>query len=305
MRRRAQRLLSKQALSGWGLLALFAWNVLDQVDTALAIPNVVGPIWNFVTTPQGNLIILALGLGWLGVLVWQPQFLRSLTGPNKPTVEVLDLRVSAIESTAERMGQHEDRLGTHQHRLGLVEKKVDHVWRETQPQTPAFNADTEKSKIIITYARMVWDPGGIDRTMTFAFDVHNASSLWILPTLETDGFLAFETEMLRSIAWQVLWYPSFELEPNGKARLDVVVSISERFAESLAYKPKGGSFNVDFSDMLVEFTGRDRAGSRQSLGYVRLAEKQSVRCDDHIAFQSIRAFVNWREGLPNDERMPH
>lgn len=276
--------------------------MIDQIDTALGLPNVVEVIWDFITTTQGNLVLLALGIGWLGILVWQPKFLQRFTGTNGPTVETLDARISAIDSTSKRVSEYEDRLREQGDRLARVEEKVDYVRQETQPTPPAFDAENEKPKIIVSYARMVWNVGGVDRTMTLAFDVHNASSVSVQPTGNTHGHLIFEAEVLMATSWQVLWHPAHELEPNGKGRLDVVVSISERLAESLAFKPKDGTFHVDLSDMRVEFSGRNRHGLELSLGYLSLGEKQVVACEDHIALQSIRSFVKWRAGLTDDER---
>ena len=286
------------------------WHVVALFAVAAVVLGITRELLSWAWESQ---VLVATGLSLLAVLMTRAFVGTPLTSEVSTKLHLRSSKVglglspsSADESDllANESQHNENSLTVYEDRLTQLEEETGRIWRD-MPQPPTFDADNEKRKVIVKYTRMTWDPGGIDRTMTFNFVVHNASSVRILPTLNTDGFLTFETEALHSIRWAVFWHPPFELEPDSKARLDVVVFISERLAESLAYKPQSGSFSVDFSNMLVEFTARDKANNQQSLGYISLGEKQSISCDDHIALQSIRAFVNWRKDLPDDERVPH
>ena len=117
------------------------------------------------------------------------------------------------------------------------------------------------------------------------------------------GDLIFEAHRLINVSWTVSIHPAPEIAPDQKAKLNVIYPVSDRFAESLAYKPHDRSFHVDFSEMKFEIAARDRESKELVIGYVDLGGKQNIQISDHVAFQRIRAFVNWRESLGDDDRI--
>ena len=157
--------------------------------------------------------------------------------------------------------------------------------------------------ILVTVQRATWEVGGIARTAFFTFGLRNGTDYKIRPTGNTAGYLIAEANRLTGTRWDVT-FPGIELNPKSDASLIVVFPINERLAETLAYKPRDGTVNVDFTEMAVELEARDdMSGKKQIIGWLRLLGKEAVRVDDHIAFQQIRAYYNWKGGLQDDPRI--
>ena len=102
--------------------------------------------------------------------------------------------------------------------------------------------------------------------------------------------------------WEIGWGDE-AIAPQRNGQLEVFIPLSEGIAESLAFKPKDGYFVVDFSEMRVELTARDQHHQQQVLGYLPIGERETISIPDHIAFQGIRSFVNWRKKLGDDPRI--
>lgn len=286
---RGKRALTKRAFAPWVILVLFAWNLIAQIDTALALPNIVSEIWDFLITPAGNLILFVLGFGWLALLIWQPPFLR---------------RIPIVGKKVENGQQDfEELLADTASQVSTLATEVVTLKETVTPLPVVQDIEDVKRKVIIEYIAFSSKMGHIARSITFSFEITNASAICIQPTGHVRGALIFEAHTLAGVQWAVSLNPPHEIAPNEKARLDVLFPVDERLAESLAFKPRDGFFSAGFSEMEVEFEARDKNNKSQALGYVALGKQQDIKIRDEISLQNIRAFVKWRESLGEDDRI--
>ena len=180
-------------------------------------------------------------------------------------------------------------------RLAAIEQSLDSIAQRIGKE-PSFDPAVTKGQIVITYKSASFLLAMIDRTMTLSFNVRNTSSVWIAPTFQTDGQFFFEGTRMLSTRWTVWWPSATEIEPGGTKRLDLIFHISYRFAESIAFyaTPDTGSFQVDLSELRVEFQARDQEGVSASVGYLPVGEKLAVPVHDGSATEKIRDYVKWR-----------
>ena len=69
------------------LLPLFKWlGYISDIDFVLSAggnPRIVA-VWNWLTTPTGNLVLMLTGLSWLALLVWWPSKSSDTSSPATP-----------------------------------------------------------------------------------------------------------------------------------------------------------------------------------------------------------------------------
>ncbi len=282
---------------------MFTWNLIGEADTALAAPSVMTSAWNFVSTPRGNLILLGVGLAWLALLIWQPAFIgRILSGRRSMGELIAD--VDSLKGIPDRVSDHENRLSSITDQLSRVEEKLGYLNVKTEPPRVTYDVEGVKKQIIVSYLNISFGLiGAIQRSLIFSFKLHNASSFWIYPTDNTAGDLIIDAERMTAVNWQINLNPPTEIEPGKEGQLDIVFPVNQRLAELLAFMPGRSPVSFNFSEMRFEVAARNSDNQRQVLGYLTVGESHQVTVGDHMTFQRIRAFVNWRKNLGEDERL--
>ena len=72
-RLRLKQLYSPPGIIGW---AIITWKVLDLMDTATFVLDAVKPVWEFMQSPTGAVVLLVLGFGLLTYVVLRPEKAR-------------------------------------------------------------------------------------------------------------------------------------------------------------------------------------------------------------------------------------
>ncbi len=229
---RLHRLLSWQAVSGWGFLALFAWNLIAQINIALAAPSVIAKIWNFFLTPPGLIVLFLLGFVWLGLLVAQPDILKNIIG-KRPQ-----------DSVQSRQEQYEAR--------------IDGLLARASGLAPQINPETIIPKVVVRYIDADFaDVAMGQRRIGFHFVLDNHSDYAIRLQNRATGF----------IDWggiENITYPYWLLDMRGDLipkdeSGDVYLTwiVDEHIATSFAWKStdtpgKGGVVELSFVGIKVK-----------------------------------------------------
>lgn len=283
------------------------WHPLDTADRILLL---VGAIAGYLRAGESAIM---LDLAWqipLGIflvfLIWRlmgipPKMIRQIReergGRTPVTLEGLSEQVSQFPAMRDEVRQLTNATQSIKAGVGNIVSDVDAIKEKINP-APLTSVPWDVLLNIITeFQHVFWEPGGIARVMRIVFRIRNQSQFRIKPTSHVTGWLSIEGHLLVGMPWDMMIQPPMEIQPGDHATMYVRVAMSDRLAETLAFKAKIGDVSLDMSDMYFEVAAGNGA-STQILGLKQVSSKMaSVPITDQEEFKHIRAFVEWRESL--------
>lgn len=76
-----KRLTQRDAIPGW---LLVFWKLMGELSTMSFLRGTLKPIWNFLTSPTGNLVVIVAGFAWLASVAFWPRKAAVSPAPVEP-----------------------------------------------------------------------------------------------------------------------------------------------------------------------------------------------------------------------------
>jgi len=272
---------------------------LERVDTALAAPNVVEESWEFISSTEGNLILLAIGIGWIAYLIFQPDWFPKYKP--KPRIEDVDETASRAEKSANNTNQQLHALADY---VGNIKADLDRLSESVNPILPPSFTETDEqilASLEVEYKEFSWQVTEVQQSVVFEFLLWNRSHAVIRPTRSVIGAPRVDTMPVPGAIWYLeSWDPMAPLQPGSRARLHTRVIIHGALAETLALKGATG-VNMDMSEMRFEVQAIDEKLRTKTIGQKAFSGQQRISEPNHSYFRQLQRFVRWKESL-NDDR---
>ncbi len=184
-----RRLYPSGSVPGWALVILGAWNLLANLNTAIEAPKVISELWEFITTPSGNAIILVVGLVWIFVTTTKPKWLATALGQFKrqdPLAPIVE-KLYKIENSLKTSDDHIARLAAFTGGIDDQVKGLDENLKAVESATFLRDKASALGNILVHYKRTTWHLGEIAPTARFEFEIYNAGKWPIKLTGKTSG----------------------------------------------------------------------------------------------------------------------